>query len=183
MSRKNKISLPLAKSLLVTGAISESSREVEIDICKYVSRSENKIIVEFGVGQGNITREILRTMSPTSKLYAFEVKESFCNHVKETITDDRLIVINDGAENLKKYVSGNINAVISSIPLSFFTKEKRFSIIQGAYDLLEDNSYYSQLLYTKFKSKKFLQIFEECYISSHKNLINEYIYHCKKLKT
>jgi len=182
MNQKIKTSIAFAKNLLVTGAITETSREVEINICKHISKEQNKIVVEFGVGHGNITREILNTISPTSKLYAFEVNESFCKHVRKTITDDRLIIINDGAENLKKHVKENINAVISSIPFSFFSKEKGLTIIQDAYDVLEKDAYYSQVLYTKFNFKKFQKIFEECQMTSNKNLFTEYIYHCKKLK-
>ncbi|GAA4889816.1 hypothetical protein GCM10023311_12390 [Flaviramulus aquimarinus] len=180
MNQKIKTSLAFAKNLLVTGAISETSRQVEIDICKHISKEDNKVIVEFGMGHGNITQEILNTISPTSKLYAFEVKESFCKHVREKIIDDRLIIVNDGAQNLKKHIKEDINTVISSIPFSFFSKEKGLAIIQDAYDLLENNSYYSQVLYTKFNFKKFQQIFEDCEITSNKNLLTEYIYHCKK---
>ena len=181
MNQKLKTSLAFAKNLLVTGAISETSRQVEIDICKHISKENSKVVVEFGMGHGNITQEILDTISPTSKLYAFEVNESFCNHVKNNITDDRLIIINDGAENLKLHVKEDINAVISSIPFSFFSKEKGLSIIQNAYDLLENNAYYSQVLYTKFNFKKFQQIFEKCEMTSNKNFFTEYIYHCKKI--
>lgn len=181
MNQKLKTSIAFTKNLLVTGAISETSRQVEIDICKHISKEDNKIIVEFGMGHGNITQEILNTIAPTSKVYAFEVKESFCNHVRKTIADDRLIIINDGAQNLKKHVKDNINTVISSIPFSFFSKEKGMAIIQDAYDLLENNAYYSQVLYTKFNFKKFQKIFEECEMTSNKNFFTEYIYHCKKV--
>jgi phospholipid N-methyltransferase len=181
MNQKLKTSIAFAKNLLVTGAIVETSRQVEIEICKYIPREEGKIIVEFGVGHGNITREILNTISPTSKLYAFEVNKSFCEHVRETISDSRLIIINDGAQNLKKHITNDVDAVISSIPFSFFSKEKGLGIIQDAYDLLNCNTYYSQVLYTKFNFKKFQKIFEECYMKSNKNTITEYVYHCKKI--
>ncbi|MDD7884666.1 class I SAM-dependent methyltransferase [Flavivirga sp. 57AJ16] len=182
MNQKLKTSIAFAKNLLVTGAISETSRQVEIDICKHISKEDHKIIVEFGMGHGNITQEILNTISPTSKLYAFEVKESFCDHVRKNILDDRLVIVNDGAQNLKKHIKENVNGVISSIPFSFFSKEKGLAIIQDAYDLLENNAYYSQVLYTKFNFKKFQQIFEACEITSNKNFITEYIYHCKKVR-
>ncbi|GAA3633103.1 class I SAM-dependent methyltransferase [Flavivirga jejuensis] len=182
MNQKLKTSLAFAKNLLVTGAISETSRQVEIDICKHISKEDNKVIVEFGMGHGNITQEILNTIAPTSKLYAFEVKESFCDHVKKNIFDDRLIIVNDGAQNLKKHVKENVNAVISSIPFSFFSKEKGLTIIQDAYSLLENNAYYSQVLYTKFNFKKFQQVFEACEMTSNKNFITEYVYHCRKVR-
>ena len=180
MNHKIKTSLAYTKNLLVTGAIKETSRKVEIEICKYIPKGNNKIIVEFGMGHGNITREILKNMSSDSKLYAFEVKKSFCKYVENTITDDRLIIINDGAENIKKHITGNVDAVIASIPFSFFSKEKGIQIIQDAHDILVKNSYYCQVLYTKFNFKKFQLIFEDCYIETIKNTINEYVYHCKK---
>jgi phospholipid N-methyltransferase len=181
MNQKLKTSLAFAKNLLVTGAILETSRQVEIDICKHISKEDNKVIVEFGMGHGNITQEILNTIAPTSKLYAFEVKESFCNHVRKKIVDDRLIIINDSAQNLKKHIKEDVNTVISSIPFSFFSKEKGLAIIQDAYNLLENKGYYSQVLYTKFNFKKFQQIFEHCEMTSNKNLFTEYVYHCKKM--
>ena len=181
MKQKLKTSIAFAKNLLTTGAISETSRIAEVEICKYIPKEDHKIIVEFGMGHGNITREILNTISPTSKLYAFEVNKDFCKHVSETISDERLIIINDGAENLKKHITRNIDSVISTIPFSFFGKEKGLAIIQDAHDLLNYNSYYSQVLYTKFNFKKFQQIFEECSIKTNKKTITEYIYHCKKL--
>lgn len=180
MNQKLKTSIAYARNLLVTGAISETSRTAELEICKHISKEEDQAFVEFGMGHGNITREILRTISPTSKLYAFEVNKNFCEHVRESITDQRLIIINDGAENLKLHVNENVSAVISSIPFSFFSNKKGLNIIQNAYDLLGDNRYYSQVLYTKFNFKKFQQIFEDCYMKTNKKAITEYIYHCKK---
>ncbi|AUP79791.1 class I SAM-dependent methyltransferase [Flavivirga eckloniae] len=182
MNQKLKTSIAYAKNLFVTGAISKTSRYAEVNICKNIPKEDNKIIVEFGVGHGNITQEILNTMASTSKLYAFEVNKSFCEHVRESIPDSRLILINDGAENLKKHINEDIDAVISSIPFSFFSKEKGLNIIQNAYDLLSDNCYFSQVLYTKFNFKKFQQVFEDCYMTSNKKLITEYVYHCRKVR-
>lgn len=180
MKQKIKTSIAFAKNLLVTGAITETSREVEIRICKYISKEDHKTVVEFGMGHGNITREILKTLAPSSKLYAFEVNKEFCEHVRETIKDDRLIIINDGAENLKQHVNCLIDGVVSSIPFSFFGKEKGLEIIQNAHDLLNDSTYFSQVLYTKFNFKKFQQIFQECHMLTNKRTITEYIYYCKK---
>jgi phospholipid N-methyltransferase len=181
MNQKIKTSIAFAKNLLVTGAIFETSRQVEIDICKYISKDNNKVIVEFGLGHGNITNEILRTISSTSRLYAFEVNKSFCDHVRNNIKDKRLIIINDDAQNLKQHVKENVSAVISSIPFSFLSNEKGFTILKNAYDLLDDNAYFSQVLYTKFNFIKFQQVFEECELTGNKNFITEYIYYCKKI--
>lgn len=183
MNQKLKTSLAYIKNIWTTGALSETSRAVELEICKYISKNDSKVIVEFGMGHGNITREILNTISPTSKLYSFEVNKSFCDYVRNSIDDERLIIINDGAENIKNHINENVDAIIASIPFSFFSKEKGLGIIQDAYDLLNNKRYYSQVLYTKFNFKKFEQIFEECYIETiKKNTPKAYVFHCKKVK-
>ncbi|MDO5972265.1 methyltransferase domain-containing protein [Flavivirga aquimarina] len=182
MNQKLKTSIAYTKNLFVTGAIAKTSRFAEVGVCKNIPKDDHKTIVEFGVGHGNITQEILNTISATSKLYAFEVNKNFCEHVKKTIQDPRLILINDGAENLGIHVKDSIDAVVSSIPFSFFGKEKGLKIIQNAYDLMSDNCYFSQVLYTKFNFKKFQQIFEDCEITSNKKLITEYVYHCRKVR-
>ncbi len=167
-------------NFFVTGAFMETSRRVEIELCRFVPKDKDITVVEFGMGHGNITREILRNISPNSKLYAFEVNTDFCEHVRNQIDDKRLIIINDGAENIKKHIQGNIQSVIASIPFSFFSKEKAMGIIQDAYDMLEDGTTYSQVLYTKFNFRKFEAVFEDCEISKVSRFPTEYIYHCRK---
>lgn len=100
--------------------------------------------------------------------------------MQKNINDDRLIIINDGAENIKSHVKEDVNSIIGSIPFSFFSKEKSLEIIQTAHDKLVHKAYYSQVLYTKFNFKKFKQIFERCDIIKIKNTPTEFVYHCKK---
>lgn len=180
MKKKLKTTFEFTKNLFVTGAFTETSRKVEIEICRYIPKDQDVVVVEFGMGHGNITREILATISSSSKLYAFEVKKEFCEHVKEHIKDDRLIIIHDGAENMKKHVKEEVHSVIASIPFSFFSKEKGLGIIQDAYDVLVNKTYYSQVLYTKFNFKKFKAIFQNCEMKKIANFPTEYIYHCQK---
>ena len=180
MNQKRKTGLKFLKNFRDTGAFKETSRKVELEICQRIPTDRDVIVVEFGMGHGNITREILSTISPESKLYAFEVVEEFCDHVKEIIKDERLVIINDSAENLKKHISEPIDSVVSSIPFSFFSEEKGKTIIQGAHDLLNDQSTYSQVLLTKFNFKKFKAVFEECEIVNLQGFPTEYVYHCKK---
>ena len=182
MNQKLKTSIAFAKKLFTTGAISETSRAVEIEICKFIPTDRDVVIVEYGMGHGNITREILKNITPNSKVYAFEVMEDFCEHVRNTIKDDRLIVVNDGAENVKNHVKGSVHGVIASIPFSFFSKEKALGIIQDSYDILEDGMYYNQALYTKHNFKKFQQIFDDCTMRKISSKIPaEYLYDCRKV--
>ncbi len=181
MKQKLKTAIQFTKNLFVTGALTETSEKVEKEICRFIPKYNDSVIVEFGMGHGNITKEILRHVSPSSKVYAFEVKEEFCDHVAKAIKDDRLIIINDGAENMTKHVKERVDSIIASIPYSFFSKEKSAGIIQDSYEILNPNCYYSQVLYTKFNFKKFQPIFDNCELVKIPNFPTEYIYHCQKL--
>lgn len=180
LKQKIKTSIEFSKNLFVTGAISETSRKVEVEICQHIPMDRDVVIVEFGMGHGNITKAILNKISPDSKLYSFEVKEEFCDYVRKLIPDERLEIINDGAENMNNLINQKIDGVISSIPFSFFSKEKGMSIIQDAYDSLSNEAFYSQVLYTKFNFKKFQMIFDDCELKKFYGIPTENIYHCQK---
>lgn len=179
--KKLKTTFEFTKNLFTTGALTETSREVEIEICSRLPEGERKVIVEYGMGHGNITREILKHISPASKVYSFEVNEKFCRHVREEIQDDRLIIINDSAEQVKKRVEEEaVDGFIASIPFTFLSNEVGARIILDSYEMLAPGGYYSQVLYTRFNYKKFTRIFDECSITKIPNIPTEYIYHCRK---
>ena len=70
-----------------TGALFGTSKAVENEITRFVSSDEGEVVVEFGMGLGNITKEILNRMSTNSKLLAFELNSKFCDHVRDEIDD------------------------------------------------------------------------------------------------
>ena len=180
MGKRLSTSIQYIKNILTTGAVGQTSREVELEICSHLPRGANKVIVEYGMGLGNITVEALNTISPTSKLYAFEVNKDFCEKARKSIKDDRLIIINSGAETILDYVKEPVDSFISSIPFSFFSKEVSDHIIQSSYDLLKSGSYFSQVLLTKFNYKKFTKVFDDCEMIRLGNIPVEFIYHCRK---
>lgn len=143
-------------------------------------KKENQTIIEFGVGRGNITKEILNTIAPSSRLFAFEVNPEFCDHVEEMIDDQRLTIINDGAENLRNYVDGPVNGIVSSLPLTILPKDLRMAILQSAYEALQDGSCYNQILYTRVLQKSLLSVFDECSVERFISIPLEYVYHCRK---
>lgn len=180
MVKKLVTSIQYIRNILTTGAVGQTSRDVELEICSHLPRGANKVIVEFGMGLGNITVEALNTISPTSTLYAFEVNKDFCEKARKTINDKRLIIINSGAETLNDYVKEPVDGFISSIPFSFFSKEVSAHIIQSSYDLLKHGCVFSQVLLTKFNFKKFTKVFDDCEMIRFGNIPVEFIYHCRK---
>lgn len=177
---KLKTSLEFTKNIKTTGAFRQTSKKVEQEITRYVSKDTEQHIVEFGTGHGNITKQILAKMHKNSKLYTFEVNEEFCDLVSAQMPDPRLHVINAGAETLTDHVSEPIDVVISSIPLTLFPKELAKEILATAYDQLKSKGTMSQILYTKLHKKKFEEAFDDLYIRRIFNVPMEYIHHGSK---
>lgn len=181
LNQKFKTGLKFTKNFFKTGAFVETNEVVEAEICQFIPTKQQAVVVEFGMGHGNITQAILSKLHASSRLYAFEVNPEFCEHVKHTLQDDRLTIINDSAENLSKYVHDPLDGVISSIPFSFISKEVGAKILQNAHQQLHPDAYMSQVLLTKFNFKKFQQVFEACELLKLKSFPTYYIYHCQKL--
>lgn len=179
-NRKLRNAIQLAKNLFTTGAFKETSRGVELEICARLPQGPGKVVVEYGMGHGNITREILSRLAPDAKLYAFEVNAEFCQVVKDEIRDERLVIVNDSAENLGKHVATPVDGFISSIPFTFIPKETGDQIIRLSYEKLNQGCYFSQVLYSGFHFKRFEKVFDESSKKVLKNIPMEYIYHCRK---
>ena len=177
-----KTAIAFSKSLFTTGALYETSKKVEKEICTKLPTGEDKVVVEYGMGHGNITKEILKNLSPTSTLYAFEVNKEFCEHVAKEINDPRLVIVNDGAQNLRKHVNGPVHGFVSSIPFTFFSKELAAAILNGSYDALEEGYYFCQILYSKLHYKRFKSVFTNVRLRRFFGFPMEYIYHCEKSK-
>lgn len=180
IKEKLKTILAFTKNIEVTGAVTETSKKVETALSAAVPQGNGKVIVEYGMGHGNITRQLLDQMSPDSKLYAFEVNKDFCEHVANTINDDRLIIVNDGAQNLKEHVKEPIHLFVSTIPFTFFSKELAQSIINTSYEALEEGYFFCQVLYSRLHYKKFEAVFPNCRLKRMFGLPMEYIYYCQK---
>ena len=180
VNQKFRTGLKLSKNFLVTGAFIETNEQVETEICRFVPEHENAVVVEFGMGHGNITQSILNRMHSNSRLYSFEVNADFCVHVKQHLKDERLIIINDSAEQLTKYVQTPINTVISSIPFSFISPKKGAQIIKTAHQQLLNKGHFNQVLLTKFNFKKFQKVFASALLLKIKTVPSYYIYHCQK---
>ena len=175
-----KTFINFTKNLKTTGAVYKTNKKVENDLCSKINE-DCKVVVEYGTGYGNITQEILKRLPADGKLYTFEVNEEFVETVRNTIKDPRLVVINDSAENFGKYIEGNIDCAISTIPFTLIPKEIGIEIIELTYKALNPNRYFCQALYSKFHFKKFETIFDQCTTSTVlDNIPPAHIYYCKK---
>jgi len=98
------------------------------------------IMVEYGPGDGVITRELLKRLKPEAKLLAIEINEPFANDLEKT-EDNRLITIHGSAENVRDMLSSRgiseVDMVLSGIPFSLIRYRTRIKIISETRAILK----------------------------------------------
>lgn len=155
-----------------TGTLTESSRLLAK---KMVQQMDGAIdVIEFGPGTGSVTLEILKRLPKNGRLTCFEINSNFCKYL-ETISDSRLKVINDDAQNYERYVNSS-DCIVSGLPLSLFAKPKREKIIA----MSSRSKTYIQLQYTPFFSTKMKHYFQDVKLKFVPlNFPPAFIYVCK----
>lgn len=120
-----------------------SSRFLVNSMLKSIDFENARNIVEFGPGTGCMTTEILKRARKDAKLLCFEVNKIFCKVLKKNIKDKRLIIINDDAEKISKYMERykikKVNNVISSLPFFNLGEIKKTDIIKETKKVLLKN--------------------------------------------
>ncbi len=173
-----KTSISFAKNLLTVGAFKETKPETVVEICSKLNKNKPVKVIEFGMGHGNMTKQILNKISKDSLLYAFEINPDFCSYVKQNIKDDRLRVINASALDFQKYVFDNVDNFIISIPFTFLKDEEAEALVKSCFNILKKEGYYSQVVYRENTLLKAIgkKSFEK---KTVKAIINEKIFHVK----
>lgn len=118
------------------GAITISSKHTVKRIIKEL-KPEYKYIVEYGAGNGVITREILNILPSDGKLVALELNSKLFASLSD-IDDKRLIALHKNIIDVSRDFSSlglpRIDAIISGIPFSFLKTAERKEVIKNTHD-------------------------------------------------
>lgn len=122
------------RTIRVTASVCPSSRFLTTAMLDEVDFQNVRTLVELGSGTGVITQEILRRMTPDSRLFALEINLNFVQHLRASWRDGRLTVLHADASDLLNQLqvhdAGSVHAVISSLGLTGMSAEQRTEIIQ-----------------------------------------------------
>ena len=122
------------------------------NMCRKIDFKNADVIIEYGPGNGVFTKKLLKKANPNAKIFCFELNEDFYNIVKSKFNDPRLILLNQGAETLpevlKAYNIEKVDAVLSSLPLSFIPDNIKNKILDNSLDFLKDGGVFLQYQYT-----------------------------------
>ena len=123
------------------GAISRSSRYVIKKVLNNIKGQTFHKIVEYGPGDGVLTHELLKMLSPNGKMLVVELDKNFVE-ILNKINDPRLIVIEgkmeDVAKNLSLYAFDSCDLIVSSIPFSLIDKKDREDVVKNSYKSLKE---------------------------------------------
>lgn len=126
------------KNYKTIGAIKASSRFVAKRVQRALGNATN--IVEYGAGDGVLTREVLKHLSDDGRIVAVELDKAFLFELAK-IKDKRLTVLHGDviaiSKNLRALQLPKIDAVVSGIPFTFLTPNVRDAIVRATSDALD----------------------------------------------
>ena len=134
------------------GAVASTSKQVIKRLLNKIDFEKADTIIEYGSGNGVITKQLLNQMSKDAVLFAFETNKQFFNDLSK-INDNRLVIINSDAVYAKtilktRYKIEQVDYIVSTIPFTFIDKRKRRRIISRTYSLLNEKGRFITYQYT-----------------------------------
>jgi phospholipid N-methyltransferase len=139
------------RSWPTTAALLPSSRALADSLIRYIDFESARTIVELGVGTGAITSEILCRMKPDARIYTLDISSIFIDHVKQKFKDPRLVPILGNAKDLTAILRmlnlGRVDAVVSSLSLTWMDNDARLSVFDQITRCLSDQGVFTQYQY------------------------------------
>ncbi len=116
------------------GALVRSSQYVVRDVMDIIGdHQQPSCIVEYGPGDGVMTKELLKCLAPDGVLLAVEANPNFLK-ILEKIKDHRLKLIEstiqEVSSNLSEFGITHPDVIVSSIPFSYLKPQEREQIIK-----------------------------------------------------
>ncbi len=106
-----------------------------------------KIVIEYGPGNGVITKEILKVLPLDGRLIAVEINSEFVEYLK-MINDPRLQIIEGDVLEVSLSFP-KADAIISGIPFSFFPLQKKEEIVRRTAGALNEGGVFIAYQYSR----------------------------------
>lgn len=173
------------KDRQMVGAVHPSTRFLGEKMIENLDFENARLLVELGPGTGVFTEMIIEKMHPEAKLLVFELNDEFFDALTHKIKDRRVQLIHDSAEYISKYLSEEeqkqVDAVISSLPLTVFPDSLRKKVIDVAYDCLKEDGVYRQFQYSLHARKLLESRYKKVKITfTVRNFPPAFVYTCRK---
>ncbi|WP_395396376.1 methyltransferase domain-containing protein (plasmid) [Novosphingobium sp. BL-8A] len=129
----------LRNPLKVGSALPATGRMVE-KVLAPLNWRKIGVLVEFGPGTGSFTRSALARLQPAATLIAIEPGTDFVKHLRRSIRDPRLKVIQGSAEDLAQILRSEgasvADCILSGLPFSTLDASRARAIIRASAGVL-----------------------------------------------
>lgn len=166
------------------GAIAPSSKYLVNNIVKHIDFGENQVVLEFGPGNGAITKQILKKLPASSKLISLEINTSFFNHCKNQFsTYQNFQVHNHSAIEFDTLLAQlqieKIDYLVSSLPLAIIPESELKIMFEKVPNYLINDGSFLQYQYSLNKYKYLKEVFDEVKLGfTPINLPPAFVYKC-----
>jgi phospholipid N-methyltransferase len=127
-------------SIFSTGAVRETPKKVIKKILSEINKNNTASIIEFGAGKGEITKPVVQHIAATPlTYYAFEIDDKFSDLLQTSLRN--IHVVSKDAFDFQKTLPSDFKAdcIISSMPLSFYSKSTLSEFLMRIKERLNDN--------------------------------------------
>jgi phospholipid N-methyltransferase len=155
-----KLFKELFTNISTTGAVTFSSKPLVEKMLSYANFKGAKVIVELGGGDGSITQGIVDRMDSDAKLLVFEISSKFCDNLEKSFPQENVMIINDSAEHIDRYLNGDkADLILSSLPFSLIPKPVRNQIYQKSKNSVSESGKFIQICYSYLLKYQFADYF------------------------
>jgi len=174
----------VVNSIKHIGAIAPSSRYLANSIIKHIDFDENQVILEFGCGNGAITKRILKKMPESSRLISLEINDPFLKHCQDKFkVYNNFEIYNHSAIEfdslLKRLKVEKVDYLISSLPLAILPKADLDILFKKIPLYLINDGSFVQYQYSLNKYKFLKSVFNNVQLGfTPINLPPAFVYRC-----
>jgi phosphatidylethanolamine/phosphatidyl-N-methylethanolamine N-methyltransferase len=133
------------------GAIAPSSRYLTQAMLRPLPLENARLAVELGPGTGVMTRALLDLLPQDATLLAFEINSRFVQHMRSTIRDPRLVLIQAPAEALEEELNRrgyrHVDAILSSLAMGLMSDQQRHALLSEISIRLKKTGTFTQYQY------------------------------------
>lgn len=109
-------------------------------IVSSIDFAKARILIEYGPGDGALTRYLLEKMHPDARLVIIETNDHFVAALQSRFSDPRLTIVHDSAENAgdicRHLGISSADYIVSGIPYSLISDSARDDIMRESARLL-----------------------------------------------
>ena len=133
----------------VTGAVAPSSAALARRMVERVDFRAATVIVEYGLGTGVFTREVISRLRPDAAFLAFELNPELAAVVRQRFPE--VLIYEDSAARIEHYLHLNgrdhVDAVVSGLPWAAFPDHLQDEILDPTIRLLRTGGTFSTFAY------------------------------------